>query len=142
MAYGDRDLRRQVREAHPPLLLGHAARTGIDSTIAAWHHGQDWADGLVAYLNERRDQLAVRLAAEAPEVVFHRPDSTFLSWLDVSACGLGDAPAAQLLRDAGVAQSEGTDFGTNGGGHVRLNFGTSAAVLDEVLDRLLPHLQH
>ena len=141
MAYGDRGLRRQVRQAHPPLLLGHAARTGIDATIAAWRQGAAWADGLVTYLSERRDQLADRLAADAPEVVFHRPDSTFLAWLDVSACGLGNAPAARLLRDAGVAMSEGTDFGTNGDGHVRLNFGTSTAVLDDILDRLLPHLQ-
>ena len=141
MAYGDRDLRRRVRLAHPPLLLGHAARTGIDATIAAWRHGAAWADGLVAHLYDLRGHLAARLAAEAPAVRFHRPESTFLAWLDVSACGLGDAPADRLLQRAGVALSEGSEFGTNGDGHVRLNFGTSQAVLDEILDRLLPHLQ-
>ncbi len=140
MAYADRGLRRRVRQAHPPLLLGHAARTGIDATIAAWRHGAAWADGLVAYLAERRDQLAERLAAEASAARFQRPDSTFLGWLDLSVCGLGEAPAARLLEQAGVAVSEGTEFGTSGHGHVRLNFGTSAAVLDEILDRLLPRL--
>ncbi|MXZ98772.1 MAG: aminotransferase class I/II-fold pyridoxal phosphate-dependent enzyme [Acidimicrobiaceae bacterium] len=141
MAYGDRNLRRSVRQAHPPLLLGHAARTGIDAAVAAWRHGAAWADGLVAHLAELRDHLTARLSAEAPEVVLHRPDSTFLAWLDVSACGLGKAPAARLLHDAGVALSEGTEFGTNGDGHVRLNFGTSMTVLDEVLDRLAPCLR-
>ena len=141
MAYGDRTLRRRVREAHPPLLLGHAARTGIDATIAAWRHGATWADGLVAHLAELRDHLAARLSAEAPGVVFHRPDSTFLAWLDVSACGLGEAPASCLLHNAGVALSEGTEFGTNGDGHVRLNFGTPMTVLDGVLDRLVPCLR-
>ena len=141
MAYGDRDLRRRVRQAHPPLLLGHAARTGIDATIAAWHHGEAWADGLVSHLTGLRDNLGNRLDADAPEVVFHRPDSTFLAWLDVSACGLGEAPAARLLQHAGVAVSEGTEFGTNGHGHVRLNFGTAHAVLDGILDRLLPCLR-
>ena len=139
-AYGDRALRRRVRDAHPPLLLGHAARSGIDATIAAWTHGAAWADGLVAYLHGLRDHLATRLRAEAPEVVLHRPDATFLAWLDVSACGLGDSPADRLVRDAGVATSEGTEFGTNGDGHVRLNFGTSRPVLDEILDRLTPAL--
>jgi len=140
MAYGDRGLRRKVRVAHPPLLLGHAARTGIDATIAAWAHGAAWTDGLVAHLHGLRDHLAERLAAEAPAVRFHRPDSTFLAWLGVSTCGLGEAPAVRLLDRAGVAVSEGSEFGTNGDGHVRLNFGTSAAVLDEVLDRLVPCL--
>jgi len=141
MAYGDRALRRRVREAHPPLLLGHAARTGIDAAIAAWTHGAAWADGLMDNLHALRDEVADRLRDAVPEVVFHRPDSTFLAWLDVSACGLGDAPAARLLADAGVAVSEGTEFGTSGDGHVRLNFGTSAAVLDEILDRMAPCLQ-
>ena len=140
-AYADRDLRRRVRQAHPPLLLGHAARTGIDATVAAWTHGAAWVDGLVGYLAQRRDQMAERLAAAAPAVRLHRPESTFLAWLDVSACGLGEAPAARLLQQAGVAVSEGAEFGTNGRGHVRLNFGTSAAVLDEILDRLAPALQ-
>ena len=140
MAYDDRGLRRRVRQAHPPLLLGHAARTGIDATIAAWTHGGAWVDGLVAYLEERRDQLAKRLAAEAPTVRFQRPGSTFLAWLDVSACGLGEDPAARLLEHAGVAVSEGSQFGTNGHGHVRLNFGTSGDVLDAILDRLTPCL--
>ena len=140
-AYADRDLRRRVRQAHPPLLLGHAARTGIDATVAAWTHGPAWVDGLVGYLAERRDQLAERLAAQAPAVRLHRPDSTFLAWLDVSECGLGEAPAARLLEQAGVAVSEGAEFGTNGRGHVRLNFGTSAAVLDQILDRLASALQ-
>ena len=141
MAYNDGELRRRVRQAHPPLLLGHAARTGIDATVAAWTHGASWTDGLVAHLTELRDHLAARLSAEAPGVVFHRPDSTFLAWLDVSACGLGKAPAARLLHDAGVALSEGTEFGTNGDGHVRLNFGTPMTVLDEVLDRMAPCLR-
>ena len=141
MAYADRDLRRRVRQAYPPLLLGHAARTGIDATVAAWTHGAGWVDGLVAHLTELRDHLTARLSGEAPEVVIHRPDSTFLAWLDVSACGLGKAPAARLLHDAGVALSEGTEFGTNGDGHVRLNFGTSVAILDEVLDRMAPCLR-
>ena len=141
MAYGDRGLRRRVREAHPPLLLGHAARTGIDATVAAWRHGAAWADGLLTHLHGLRDHLAQRIESEAPGVRFHRPDSTFLAWLDVSACGLGDAPAACLLADAGVAASEGTEFGTNGDGHIRLNFGTSMEVLDEILDRLVPCLR-
>ena len=141
MAYGDRGLRRRVREAHPPLLLGHAARTGIDATVAAWRHGAAWADGLLTHLHGLRDHLAQRIESEAPGVRFHRPDSTFLAWLDVSACSLGDAPAACLLADAGVAASEGTEFGTNGGGHIRLNFGTPKAVLNEILDRLVPCLR-
>ncbi len=139
--FGDPELRRRVVEAHPPLLLGHASRMGVDASVAAWTEGAAWADRLVDQLRAHRDHLARRLAAEAPAVRLHRPESTFLAWLDVSACGLGDRPAAALLERARVALVEGTEFGTGGEDHVRLNFGTSKAVLDEIIDRLVPCLQ-
>ncbi|MFQ5558479.1 MAG: MalY/PatB family protein [Acidimicrobiales bacterium] len=138
--FGDRDLRHRVGRAHPPLLLSYPGRAGIEATIAAWTHAGEWTDGLAAHCQKMRDHLAARLADEAPLVRFHPPESTFLAWLDVSACGLGPDPAAALLDRAGVSLSEGHTFGPGGEGHVRLNFGTSMALLDEIIDRLVPHL--
>jgi cystathionine beta-lyase len=46
-----------------------------------------------------------------------------------------------LEHTAAVAVSEGHEFGPGGEGHVRINFGTSRAILDELLDRMLPHLR-
>lgn len=121
-------------------LLGWPGRAGIDGTLAAWTHGHAWADELVRYLTANRDHLVARLAAEAPAVALRSPEATFLAWLDVSACGLGNEPAAALLDRARVALSEGATFGPGGEGHVRLNFGTSRSVLDDIIDRLVPHL--
>lgn len=138
--FADPDLRSRVLHAHPPLLLGHPGRVGIEATIAAWEHGADWTDGLVELIGRRFDRLAERLAAEAPAVRWHRPEATFLAWLDVSACGLGPRPGATLLERARVAVSEGVDFGEGGEGHIRVNVGTAEAVFEEICDRLLPHL--
>ena len=135
-AYADADLRRRVRAAHPRLLLGHAARTGMDAAIAAWTTGDDWADQLVAYLAGRRDQLERRLADEAPQLRFHPPQSTFLAWLDATDAGLGPRPAARLLQQGRVAVQEGTEYGPGGEGHVRVNFGTTEAVLDDIISRI------
>ena len=139
--FGNRELRHRIRIAHPPLLLGHASRTGIDASVAAWTTGAAWVDQLVEQLRAHRNHLARRLATEAPAVRFHSPESTFLAWLDVSDCGLGHQPSERLLDRARVALLEGREFGTNGTGHVRLNFGTSKSVLDDIIDRLVPHLQ-
>lgn len=139
--YADHDLMMKVRHAHPPLLLGRPARGGIETTVAAWRCGGPWVDQLLALLERNRDHLVGRLASEAPAVRTHPPESTFLAWLDVSACGLGPSPAALLEHTAAVAVSEGHDFGPGGEGHIRINFGTSRAILDELLDRMLPHLR-
>ena len=88
-------------------------------------------------LFDRHHRLVVDvLAAELPAVGCHLPASTFLAWLDLSAFDLGSNPAARLTETARVRTSEGHEFGTGGEGHVRLNFGTSTAVLERILGRL------
>lgn len=138
--HGSAELMERIRAAHCWTLLGHPSRGGIEATISAWTHGSSWVDSLAAVLTDNRDHLVARVEAEAPAAIVHPPEATFLSWIDVSACGLGPDPAAELERRAGVAVSEGRIFGPGGEGHIRVNFGTSRRLLDELLDRMLPHL--
>ncbi len=138
---GDPAVKQRWDATFGDLLLGRPNRPGMDATIAAWSHGGEWTDGLVAYLDAGRTRLVERLRAEAPAVRVCRPEATYLLWLDVSACDLGEAPAEALLARARVSLSEGSIFGAGGEGHVRLNFGTSHELCDRILDRLVPHLQ-
>jgi cystathionine beta-lyase len=45
-----------------------------------------------------------------------------------------------LRAQAGVACEAGPKYGSGGEGHVRLNFGTTPEVLDEIIDRLVAGL--
>jgi cystathionine beta-lyase len=63
-------------------------------------------------------------------------EATYLAWLDCRALGLGDDPAEVFLRRGRVALSPGTDFGTGGAGHARLNLATSPEVLAEAVRRM------
>jgi cysteine-S-conjugate beta-lyase len=138
---GDPAVKARWDDTFGGLLLGRPNRPGMEAALAAWTHGGEWADRLVAYLDGNRRHLASRLRDEAPAVRFAVPEATYLMWLDVSACGLGDAPADVLLAASRVSLSNGPIFGTAGAGHVRLNFGTSLTVLDRMLDRMIPHLE-
>ena len=62
------------------------------------------------------------------------PQSTYLAWLDLRKGGLGESPQRALLERAGVALSDGADFGHPG--FARLNFGTTATQLEAALARL------
>jgi cystathionine beta-lyase len=119
----------------PAHLLGAVGSPGAEATLAAWSSGRPWLDGLLTHLQGRRQQLGHRLA-ELPGVGFAPPEATYLSWLDFRPLGLGDDPAAELLDRAKVALSSGRDFGIHGLGFARLNFATSASILDEILDRV------
>ena len=62
------------------------------------------------------------------------PEASYLAWLDCAGLGLPN-PAEEFLRQ-GVAVEAGSHFGEIGAGHARLNFGTSAEILDEAIGRM------
>jgi cysteine-S-conjugate beta-lyase len=105
---------------------------GIAASTAAYRSGVPWLAQLVAYLDDNRRRLGELLATELPEVAYRLPEATFLAWLDCAALGIDD-PAAFFLDHARVALSDGPPFGAGNDTFVRLNFGTSRALLDQIV---------
>ena len=105
---------------------------GIAASVAAYRDSATWLRDLVTYLDGNRRYLAELLATNLPAISFRRPESTFLSWLDCSGLGLDD-PARFFLDHAHVAVSDGPPFGTGCAQHVRLNFATSRALLEQIV---------
>ena len=134
-AFADERLHARFLEV-PANLLGGQNRLGNVAAVAGWTHGDAWVDQLVALFDRHRHHLVDRLATEAPGVRVHLPESTFLAWLDLSAYEPGDRPSRWFEDHTGVHAKAGPLFGTGGVDHVRLTFGTSTAMLDEILDRI------
>ncbi|MFE1663237.1 MalY/PatB family protein [Microbacterium sp. P02] len=115
-------------------------RTGLFgalANVAAYSiESDEWLDSLGATLLESRGLLAGLLAAHLPEARFLPPEAGFLGWVDVSAYGWGDNPSRRILRDAKVALHHGPLFGTEGIGHVRINFACSPDLLAEAVRRI------
>jgi cystathionine beta-lyase len=105
---------------------------GIATTTAAYRDGGPWLDALVGYLAANVDRLGALLVEELPGVRWHRPQATFLTWLDCSALGLDD-PARWFLDHARVAVSDGPPFGPHCDDFVRLNVATSRELLDQIV---------
>jgi cysteine-S-conjugate beta-lyase len=105
-------------------------------TIAALTAGQPWLDALLATLDMRRSQLGDLIAAQLPDVRWQPPQATFLAWLDCRRIGGGGHPRDVFLDRGRVALEPGPRFGAPGSGFVRLNFGTSEAVLAKAIERM------
>jgi cystathionine beta-lyase len=128
-------------DAHPSRLFGQPNIFGIAATLAAWSNEADkWRRQLLEHLEANRRQLSSYLAEMLPGCLHAPPDATYLAWLDLRGFGLGERPAERILAGAGVALSEGAEFGPGGEGHVRLNFATSEGLLSEILKRLVQFL--
>ncbi|MFZ0214963.1 MAG: PatB family C-S lyase [Candidatus Dormiibacterota bacterium] len=135
MHFGSQALLDRFRAALPPKLLGRPGHVGVDATVAAWREGQPWLDRVLPVLAQNRERVD-RWVHEHPGVRWHQPEATYLAWLDFAALRLDPSPQEFLLREARVGLNPGADFGTPGRTCARLNFGTSPAILDQVLERM------
>lgn len=125
------DLRRL-----PEVVSHGASHLGVVAHAAALREGGLWLDNLVAGLAENRLRLGNLLEKHLPQVRYTVPDGTYLAWLDCRDLGLGNDPADAFLESARVALVPGPAFGTGGDGHARLNFATSAEILEEAVRRM------
>jgi cysteine-S-conjugate beta-lyase len=111
-------------------IMGHVA------ALAGLKEGQDWLDQVLAYLQGNRDYLSLFLCEKMPEIRMSRVEATYLGWLDCRKSDIAKNPADFFLRNAGVALSDGADFGKGGSGFVRLNFACPREKLVLALNRM------
>ena len=105
---------------------------------AAYSHGEEWLQQLLAYLKGNVDCLRTFLAERLPQVKVVLPEASYLAWLDFSAMGLDhEEIRSRLLQRARVALNDGTTFGGNDyRGCFRINLGCPRATLLEALERI------
>jgi len=128
-------------DALPGHLLGGINTIGMRATLAVWRHGDEWLEAVKSQLTSNRDLLLDLLAEHIPEIVFRRPEATYLGLLDCRSLDLGEATAYKyFLENAKVALNAGEAFGVQGTGHVRLNFATSPALITEAVEKMAASL--
>lgn len=105
---------------------------------AAYDSGSAWLAELKAYLDDNFRLVKDYLSQNLPKAVFQIPESTYLAWVDLSAC-LPDVEDLSLFftNEAGVLLEGGDSlFVGNARGFVRLNLAMPCATLEEGLRRI------
>lgn len=77
---------------------------------------------------ERRMKLAYEILHDIPGVKTQKSESGFLSWLDVSLLGSSAEVAAYILEHAKILVNEGSCYGQQGEGYIRI---VSGAFMDD-----------
>ena len=130
------ELRKRYETELSHLRL-HAASPGLHASKVAFSGKCDgWLAELNRYLTGNRDYLVDYVTKFMPGVRTTIPDATYLGWLDFTQSDIDGSPFDFFKEKAKVALSDGKIFGKEGIGHVRINFGTSRAILKEGLDRM------
>ena len=123
---------------HSELNLGHAfAFIGV---AAAYSHGTEWLDQMLAYVQGNIDYMEQYLATSLPQVGMIRPQASYLVFLDFRKLGLSQAELNKLIVEkARLALNDGAMF--EGEGFMRLNAASPRSVIEEAMHRLSDALQ-
>ena len=104
---------------------------------AAYSNGTEWLDQCLAYIQGNIDYVDAFLQEHTPKIKAIRPQASFLVWLDCREMGLSQEALVDFFVDkAHLALNDGTAFGQEGTGFMRLNVATSRTVLEQAMKQL------
>ena len=130
------EFRRRYNYRLKALSLHMESYFGGHALEAAYRYGEPWLEALLDYLKGNLDELERFFAERLPECRVMRPEGTYLVWVDCRA--LTDEPAELkklMFEEAGVAFNEGSVFGDEGRGFVRINIACPRRLMLEGLGR-------
>jgi cystathionine beta-lyase len=130
------DLRARF-EAAKGGLVGAVNILGYVAMTTAYRECDDWLAALTKYLTANRDYLTASVRERLPGITVYPAEGTYLAWLDCNALELpGNDACGWFLGNARVAFGDGKNFGPQGYGFVRMNFGCPRPLLEEGLERM------
>ncbi|WP_280766280.1 PatB family C-S lyase [Parabacteroides sp. PFB2-10] len=108
-----------------------------EATIAAYTYGAEWLQQMRQYVMRNVDYVDEYLQKHIPQIKVYRPQASFLLWLDCHGLGMKqEALVAFFIQKAKLALNDGSMFGTEGEGFMRMNIGCPRSVIDKALQQL------
>lgn len=108
----------------------------IPAYIAAYNDSEVWLDEMVSYIQANFVYLKSKIEEILPGAKVMENDSSFLAWIDVKDVFDNEKEMNEFFIKADVSMVVGSYFVQDGIGWVRLNFGTSRAILEEACLRI------
>lgn len=137
----DKSQREAMRQMFETLHMGNSNPFSICAYEAAYTGGDAWLDSLMVYLDKTRNFAADFIAREVTGIKMHKPEATFLLWLDCRGLGMDDKSLRDFfIHQCGLGLSPGSVFGEGGGGFMRMNIGTRLVNIQMALEELARHL--
>jgi cystathionine beta-lyase len=130
------EIRRKYNALLKTLSLHMESYFGLTAIESSYTHGDEWLDQLLPYLEGNLEYLLEFAKKHLPNVKVIKPEGTYLVWIDCTAISDNPQELKQLMFDkAGVAFSEGSVFGKQGAGYLRINIACPRSILAEALER-------
>lgn len=107
------------------------------ATIAAFDNGEQWRQEMIEYIEGNIEFVEQFCCQYIPQIKPIRPQASYLVWLDCRGLNLCHEQIIELFtKRAKLALNDGAMFGSEGSCFMRLNVGTTRAVLTTALEQL------
>ncbi|MCR2807814.1 MalY/PatB family protein [Paenibacillus soyae] len=134
MVVSNREMKAKLDRRIKTLSIHMSHHFAQEAVVAAYNESEDWLDELMVYIEGNLNYALSYLAEHLPEAKPMKPEGTYLLWLDCRALGLDKNGLKQLMYEkAKVAFNEGSTFGTEGEGWLRINLACPRFVLEKAL---------
>lgn len=130
-------LRKQLHDFIEASELGEGHVFAFISVIAAYEEGEVWLAEVIHYIQDNIDFLDDYLMRNMPHIKVIRPEASYLVFLDCRELGLNQKELVNLfVDDAHLALNDGSMFGKEGNGFMRINVGCPRSILEKALSLL------
>lgn len=133
----NKTLRDKFKRSMKRLGIEMSNLFGITALEAAYAHGEEWLDQVLAYLEGNLDYLVDYFSTRIPQIKVSKPQGTYLAWLDCRELGMNQKELVDFFTNkAGVGLNDGSAFGAGGEGFMRMNAACPQSLLTEALTRI------
>lgn len=134
MVVSNSGMRARLDKRIKTLSIHMAQHFAQDAVVAAYNEGEQWLEDLLVYVKGNLDYAFAYLKEHLPQVKPMKPDGTYLLWLDCRALGLDKDGLKHLMhKKAKVAFNEGSMFGVEGEGWLRVNLACPRFIVEQAL---------
>lgn len=114
---------------------------GQIATEAAYTHGEEWLEGLLAVIRHNFNHLKNELKKHAPKAIVTELEGTYLAWIDLRPY-INCEETKEFIQDkCGLAIDFGEWFSDKCKGFVRLNMATDPKIVELGTQRIITELK-
>lgn len=126
------EVRKKVNEILRGAWLMGPNIMAYEAMEAAYTYGDRWVDELNAYLSGNELYVEEEIRTCMPEIRFAHHEGTFLMWLDMRCFGMSSTELTKMLaRDYRVGLGNGSNYGKQCDGYMRMNIACPRATLEK-----------
>ncbi len=131
------ELKQKISDSYDAKWMFGPCDLAFTAMEAAYTYGDAWVDSQLEYLKGNVEAVNAFVKERMPKVHVTRHEGTFLMWLDMTCLKMSSEEITGILaKEYGIALGDGSHYGKQADGFMRLNIGCTRELLLKGLEQM------